>query len=47
MIQFEDFTIDQVKFPLDRLKKILETHYWVPIIDAGIKVGGDAYNKGR
>lgn len=39
MYWFEDFTIDEQRFPLDRMKKILENYYYVPIIDAGIKVG--------
>jgi alpha-glucosidase len=39
MYWFEDFTIDEQRFPLDRMKQILENYYYVPIIDAGIKVG--------
>ena len=47
MNHFEDFTIDESRFPLDRMKKILENYYYVPIIDAGIKIGdGYAYNQG-
>jgi hypothetical protein len=44
MIKFEDFTIDSDRFPLEKMRKILEKYYYVPIIDAGIKVGeGFAY----
>jgi hypothetical protein len=39
MFYFEDFTIDEKRFPLDRMKKILENYNYVPIIDAGVKVG--------
>jgi len=45
MLHFEDFTIDESRFPLDRMKKIMENYYYVPIIDAGIKIcNGTPYN---
>lgn len=48
MIDYEDFTIDETKFPLDGMKKILENYHYIPIIDAGIKVNnGTAYTQGR
>lgn len=46
MIDYEDFTIDETKFPLDRLNKILEKYRYIPIIDAGIKNSGSAYEEG-
>ncbi len=48
MIDYEDFTIDETRFPLDRMAKILSKYHYVPIIDAGIKVNnGTAYNEGK
>jgi alpha-glucosidase (family GH31 glycosyl hydrolase) len=43
---FEDFTIDEENFPLSDMKKILEKYRYIPIIDAGIKVEGIAYEEG-
>jgi hypothetical protein len=47
MIKFEDFTIDEARFPINRMKAIIDKYHWVPIIDAGIYVGGPAYLDGR
>lgn len=48
MIDYEDFTIDESRFPLDRMKKITDKYHYVPIIDAGIKVNdGKAYIEGK
>ena len=48
MVDFEDFTIDEKRFPLDRLAKLTENYHMVPIIDAGIKVGnGIGYTEGH
>jgi len=48
MIDFEDFTIDESRFPLDEMKKITDQKQYIPIIDAGIKVNdGEAYNEGK
>ncbi len=48
MDDLEDFTIDEESFPLDRMKKITEKYHYVPIIDAGIKVGdGIPYLEGK
>ncbi len=46
MVDYEDFTIDENKFPLDRMNKILENYHYIPIIDAGIKNSGSTYDEG-
>lgn len=47
MIDYEDFTIDESRFPLSQMNTILQKYHYVPIIDAGIKVNnGTAYNEG-
>jgi alpha-glucosidase (family GH31 glycosyl hydrolase) len=46
MIDYEDFTIDEKRFPLDRMAKITQNYRYVPIIDAGIKTSGNAYEEG-
>jgi alpha-glucosidase (family GH31 glycosyl hydrolase) len=46
MVDYEDFTIDETKFPLDRMAKITDKYRYVPIIDAGIKNSGSAYDEG-
>lgn len=46
MIDYEDFTINEQKFPLDRLNAILAKYHYIPIIDAGIKNSGSAYEEG-
>lgn len=44
MIDYEDFTINEELFPLDRMKNITNKYHYIPIIDAGIKVNdGVAY----
>jgi hypothetical protein len=43
MTNSEVFTIDETRFPLDRMKKILENYQWIPIIDPGIKNSGYPY----
>lgn len=46
MIDYEDFTINDKLFPLDRMKNILSRYRYIPIIDAGIKVNdGIAYKE--
>lgn len=48
MIDYEDFTIDESRFPLDRMANIIARYHYIPIIDAGIKVNnGTAYTQGR
>lgn len=48
MIDYEDFTIDENRFPLEGLKEIMKDYHYVPIIDAGVKVtDGTAYNEGK
>lgn len=48
MIDYEDFTIDETRFPLDRMRNITNNYRYIPIIDAGIKVNnGTAYNQGK
>lgn len=32
--QYQDFTIDESRFPLDRMAKITEKYHYVPIIDS-------------
>ena len=46
MLQLQDFTIDQQRFPITEMNKIRERYKWVPIIDAGIKTVGYAYEQG-
>jgi hypothetical protein len=46
MIDYEDFTIDENRFPINRMKNITNHYHWVPIIDAGIKIGGASYLDG-
>jgi alpha-glucosidase/lysosomal alpha-glucosidase len=46
MVDYEDFTIDENRFPLDRLNAILQKYRYIPIIDAGIKTSGPAYEEG-
>lgn len=43
MKDFEDFTIDEGRFPLSDMAKIQEKYRYIPIIDAGIKLNGSAY----
>ena len=43
MIENEVFTIDQSRFPLDKMKDILKNYRWMPIIDPGIKNEGPIY----
>lgn len=46
MIDYEDFTIDEARFPLDRMAAITKDYHYIPIIDAGIKATGAAYDEG-
>lgn len=46
MVNYEDFTIDETRFPLDKMKNITDRYKWIPIIDAGIKNSGYAYEEG-
>lgn len=46
MKELEDFTIDQDRFPLSDMQKIKQKYRYIPIIDAGIKVNGSAYEQG-
>lgn len=43
MIDYEDFTIDEARFPLYKMKNITDRYKWIPIIDAGIKTDGFAH----
>ena len=48
MVDYEDFTIDESRFPLDQMKEITNNYHYIPIIDAGIKVNdGTAYIEGK
>ena len=48
MVDYEDFTIDESRFPLDRLKEIMKNYHYIPIIDPGIKVNdGIPYLEGK
>ena len=48
MLDYQDFTVNEAKYPLDQMKKITDEYYYVPIVDAGIKVNdGFAYNEGK
>lgn len=48
MIDYEDFSIDETRFPLDQMRQILTKYRYIPIIDAGVKVNdGIAYTEGR
>jgi hypothetical protein len=42
MLDYEDFSVDSKKFPLDRMKKLLENHRYIPIIDPGIKASSNS-----
>lgn len=46
MKDYEDFTIDEIRFPIERLNKIAEKYKVIPIVDAGIKVNSSAYHEG-
>jgi alpha-glucosidase (family GH31 glycosyl hydrolase) len=46
MVKYEDFTIDEERFPLDRMNKILKDYHYMLIIDAGIKINGEAHTEG-
>jgi lysosomal alpha-glucosidase len=46
MINYEDFTIDESRFPLSVMKNITDRYRYIPIIDAGIKTTGSAYDEG-
>ena len=43
MADFEDFSIDEDRFPLSDMATIKKKYRYVPIIDAGIKINGFAY----
>ncbi len=48
MSHFEDFTVNEKKFPLSEMAEIIQGHHYIPIIDAGIKVGdGKGYTEGK
>lgn len=46
MVGYEDFTIDEYRFPLAKMKNITDRYRYIPIIDAGIKNVGAAYDEG-
>lgn len=46
MINNEDFTVNWLKFPLHRMKRLISKYHYIPIIDAGIKAVGRGYRKG-
>jgi alpha-glucosidase (family GH31 glycosyl hydrolase) len=43
MKDFEDFTIDEDRFPRSDMAKIKNKYRYIPIVDAGIKIDGFAY----
>ncbi len=43
MEDFEDFSIDEDRFPLSDMATIKKKYRYIPIIDAGIKINGFAY----
>ena len=47
MVDYEDFTIAESRFPLDKMKEITDNYHYIPIIDPGIKVNSSAYNEGK
>ena len=49
MYSFTDFTIDNDRYNVQKLKELAQKIHWVPIIDAGISlnVTSDAYNLGK
>jgi hypothetical protein len=47
MKYFKDFTFADNRYPLDQMKKLMDTRtpsgvHWVPIIDIGVSVYSDA-----
>lgn len=46
MKDFEDFTIDEDRFPRSDMAKIKNKYRYIPIVDAGIKIDGFAYEQG-
>lgn len=47
MSGYEDFTIDENRFPLDRMANITKNYRWIPIIDAGIGIKSAAFEEGQ
>ena len=47
LLDYQDFTIDESRFPLDRMKAITDKYRYCCIIDAGIKVNGVGYSEGK
>lgn len=47
MSGYEDFTIDETRFPLDRMANITKNYRWIPIIDAGIGIKSYAFEEGQ
>jgi len=48
MYSFTDFTVDDERYNVEKVKELAEKIHWVPIIDAGISLNetSDAYNLG-
>ena len=44
MKDYEDFTIDEERFPLDRMKAITDKYRYMMIIDAGIMNSGSSFD---
>ena len=48
MKDYETFTIDEQKFPLDQMAQILQNYHYIPIIEPSIRFGqGYAYEEGK
>ena len=48
MKDYQTFTIDEERFPLDRMNKILENYHYIPIVQPSIRLGqGYAYEEGK
>ena len=43
MLNYEDFTIDETKFPLNEMKDLIKNVHYIPIMDAGILIGNSTF----
>ena len=41
MDNYKIFSIDESRFPLDRMKAITDQYHWVPIIDPGVAINDE------
>jgi alpha-glucosidase (family GH31 glycosyl hydrolase) len=48
MHEYETFTVDTAKFPLDRLRNITKYYHYIPIVEPSIRYReGYAFNEGK